>query len=259
MAKGPLDGVGVLVTRPADQARELCTAIEAAGGEAIRFPVIEIRPRERTAIEAEVAGLDAPDICVFVSRNAVEFGLDFAADALIAAVGPATAAAVEEAGHIVSIRPAEGYDSEHLLAEPALADVSGRTIRIVRGNGGRELLGRTLEQRGAAVHYLEVYARCQPDATEAGRLEIERRFLAGEVDIVTIMSVASLDNLVALLPESCARDLGKATLVTPAARVLKVLLDRFPKSHATLAAGPQTGDMLDAITVASQGGAGQAE
>ncbi|MEA3242729.1 MAG: uroporphyrinogen-III synthase, partial [Pseudomonadota bacterium] len=40
----PLQGVGVLVTRPAHQADSLCELIRQQGGTAIRFPVLEIRP-----------------------------------------------------------------------------------------------------------------------------------------------------------------------------------------------------------------------
>jgi uroporphyrinogen-III synthase len=38
----PLDGVGVLVTRPAHQAEQLCALVEQQGGTAIPFPVLEI-------------------------------------------------------------------------------------------------------------------------------------------------------------------------------------------------------------------------
>ena len=76
MADAPLAGIGVLVTRPAGQAAELVAAIEAAGGRSIGFPVIEIAPRSPQAIEADLAGLADPDIVIFISRNAVEHGLD---------------------------------------------------------------------------------------------------------------------------------------------------------------------------------------
>ena len=44
MADRPLQGVGVLVTRPRTQAIELVNAIEAQGGDAYCFPVIDIVP-----------------------------------------------------------------------------------------------------------------------------------------------------------------------------------------------------------------------
>jgi uroporphyrinogen-III synthase len=166
MVDAPLAGVGVLVTRPKEQAADLVAAIDAAGGHSIVFPVIEIAPRSPQEIETELAGRANPDIVIFISRNAVEHGLAWSGDGAIAAVGPATAAAIEAAARIVDIRPASGFDSESLLEEPALREVRGKTIRIIRGSGGRELLATTLRERGAEVDYLEVYARRLPDYAE---------------------------------------------------------------------------------------------
>ena len=91
MNDASLAGARVLVTRPEQQSAELVAAIESAGGQVVSFPVIEIRPREKDHIDADAASLPAPDITVFISRNAVRYGLSWAAGA-IAAVGPATAA-----------------------------------------------------------------------------------------------------------------------------------------------------------------------
>ena len=220
MADARLDGVSVLVTRPAGQSGELVSAIEAAGGRSIIFPVIEIVPRSPQDIASDLAGLPDPDIVVFVSRNAVEHGLAWSGDGAIAAVGPATAAAIEAAARVVDIRPASGFDSESLLAEPALTEVRGKTIRIIRGIGGRELLARTLRDRGASVDYLEVYARHAPNYPETEIASVVRELEAGDIAVV-VMSVESFHNLVALLPVSGRRALAKARLVTPAARVIK--------------------------------------
>ena len=92
MAKGVLEGAGVLVTRPRRQAEGLIAAITAVGGRAIEFPVIEARPRNAAEIAADAEGLLDADITVFVSGNAVRFGLDHAGAAKVAAIGPATAA-----------------------------------------------------------------------------------------------------------------------------------------------------------------------
>ena len=54
MTDGPLSGVRVLVTRPAGQADELVAAIEAAGGEVIRFPVIKITGRGAETVAADL-------------------------------------------------------------------------------------------------------------------------------------------------------------------------------------------------------------
>ncbi len=247
MTDAPLQGVGVLVTRPRAQAGELIDAIHAAGGSAIRFPVIEIVTLDENLVAANAASLPAPDIVVFVSRNAVEYGLRYAGDGRIAVIGPATAAAVAAAGHVVDIQPAAGYDSEHLLAEPEMKDVAGTNVRIIRGSEGRELLAGELSARGANVDYLSVYERRLPVVSPELAADLEARWRGGGIDVVTIMSVQSLKHLLMLLPKWCRNQLKSTPLVTPSGRVLKEMLDLYPASRPVLASGPQAEEMVQAI------------
>jgi uroporphyrinogen-III synthase len=158
-----LTGIGVLVTRPEHQALHLCQLIEAEGGAAVRYPAIVIRPRpDRAAVRAAIGPADRYDLLVFVSANAVRFGADILGDRRdlrVAAIGQATAAALNAAGYRVSLMPEEGADSESLLALPQLADLAGQRVLIIRGTGGRELLFGAMTERGAQVHYAEVYTR----------------------------------------------------------------------------------------------------
>ncbi len=249
MTDTPLQGVGVLVTRPRAQATELVQAIEAKGGEVIYFPAIEIVPRDQIEITKDAAALAAPDIAIFVSRNAVDHGLPHAAGAAKAAIGPATAAAIRAAGQTVEINPdnGSGYDSESLLAEPALREVAGKQVRIIRGNKGRELLADTLRERGAGVEYLCVYERKLPTVSSDLLAEVETAWRDGKIKAITVMSIATLKNLGILLPEWCASQLENMPLVTPAARVIKEALNRYPESTPILASGPQAAAMVDAI------------
>ncbi len=247
MPEAALEGVGVLVTRPRTQAVDLVAAIEAAGGAAFCFPVLEIVPLDENIVAANAASLDKPDIAIFVSRNAVEYGLRYSDGARIAAIGPATAAAVSSAGRIVDIQPAAGFDSEHLLAESVFTDVAGKRIRIIRGNAGRQLLAEELAARGASVEYLSVYERRLPNASPQLLAGLEARWRQGEINVVTVMSVQSFRNLVALLPAWCEAQLELTPLVTPAGRVLKEILDRYPASRPILASGPQAREMVEAI------------
>lgn len=251
MNGGRLSGVSVLVTRPRHQSAELAAAIEREGGAASCFAVLEIEGRDRTVLEHEQASLPPADIAVFVSANAVRYGLDLVPDDVaIAAVGPATRAALEAAGREVAICPASGYDSEHLLREPALARVAGRTIRIVRAATGRELLAETLRSRGARVEYLSVYRRLPRRASEAELAALEREWQARPPDFVTAMSVATLDALLSLLPDACRSALPAARLVTPSSRVIQTAREKIPAVQAILAPGPQAEDMVGAMASA---------
>jgi uroporphyrinogen-III synthase len=176
--------------------------IEQSGGRAIPFPTIEILPP--THPEPARGLLAEPwDLLIFVSRNAVEQALPLLparrlpAGSVLAAVGAATAKALAEAGRPPDLMPSEGYDSESLLALPPLADMRGRRVLIVRGDGGRPLLGDTLAARGAKVAYAEVYRRALPRADAASLLI---RWDA-DVQLVTATSGEVLDNLCTLLGE----------------------------------------------------------
>ena len=247
MPDRPLQGVGVLVTRPRTQATELVEAIEAQGGTAYCFPVIEISGFEELDLQNSVAHLGKPDLVVFISRNAVEHGIRFTDDAEIAVIGPATARAVEAAGRIVDIQPASGYDSEHLLAEPRMQNVEGQRVRIIRGNNGREKLAQELKARGAIVEYLSVYERRLPRTGAKLATDLEAEWRSGAINVVTVMSVQSLINLVELLPNWCVAQLESTPLVTPSGRVIKEALDRYPASRPILASGPGADDMIQAI------------
>lgn len=247
MTEAALDGVGVLVTRPRTQSAELVAAIEEAGGSAFCFPVLEIAPLDENLVSTNAAALARPDIVIFVSQNAVEYGLRYSDGGLLAAIGPATAAAISSAGRIVDIQPAAGFDSEHLLAEPVFRDVAGKQVRIIRGSAGRELLAEELESRGAHVEYLSVYERRLPKTSPRTLADLESRWRQGGINFITVMSVQSFRNLVALLPSWCEAQLELTPLVTPAGRVLKDVLDRYPAARPILASGPQARDMVEAI------------
>ena len=247
MADTSLAGVGVLVTRPKHQSDALIDAIKECGGRPVRFATIEIVALGAASVAAKLEKLAAPEIAIFVSPNAVQHGLQYAEEARIAVVGPATAAAVEAAGRSVDIKSAAGFDSEHLLSSAELFNVTGRRIRIIRGQDGRELLADTLRARGAQVDYLQVYERIPPlyslDEVEA-LIEV---WESGQINVVTSMSVASFNNLIELLPESAAPLLSRTPLVAPAERVLKEALDQFPDLHTVLAEGPAADEMVRGV------------
>lgn len=244
MADTALAGVGVLVTRPKHQSEALLAAIRNAGGSPIRFPSIEIVGVDAAS---DAAGLAAPEIVIFVSSNAVEHGLQYAEGARIAAVGPATAAAIEAAGRSVDISSSAGFDSENLLAAADFFSVTGKRIRIIRGQDGRELLADTLRARGAQVDYLQVYERRVPLYSDDELESLLHVWESGQINVVTVMSIAAFRNLIALLPESAMPLLSRTPLVTPAERVLKEALDMFPELPTTLAAAPDADEMVRGV------------
>src|SRR6185295_17785509 len=194
LERKPLQGRGIVVTRPAGQAERLAELVSAAGGRAFLFPAIEI---ERLP-ERPLSRLEEFDLAVFVSPTAVEcaFGRIKHAGVPVAAVGSGTRRALQALGAHEVLAPETGADSEALLALPELHEVAGKRILIVRGEGGRELLADTLAARGARTEYLECYRRMLPHADMAPLIAAWDR---GEVDALSVSSTASLDNLITLL------------------------------------------------------------
>lgn len=195
-----LAGKRILVTRPKGQETRLCELIEAAGGEAIRFPVLEIAPAAQAP--AALARLAQFDLFIFISPNAVTHGMNLIEQAgglptaaRLATVGQGSARELQQRlGRAVDIVPGGRFNSESLLAEPAMADVAGKRVLILRGKGGRELLANTLRERGAEVEYAEVYQRLCPAA--------EGRPWEQAIDIITVTSGEGLRNLYAMVGQS---------------------------------------------------------
>ncbi len=193
----------ILVTRPAGQAKRLCKLLEAAGHECLRLPTIEIQPAaDPYRLDAIADTLEDYDLAVFVSVNAVQMGLerildqrDWPEHTQIATIGASSAEALTAYGLSVDLVPEHRFNSEALLALEELEDMSGRNVVIFRGNGGREVLRDTLQERGADVDYVEVYRRVCP-AVDPGLMQ--RLLQPGYLDCITITSNEALQNLFAL-------------------------------------------------------------
>lgn len=197
-----LQGLGVVVTRPEHQAASLCALLETAGARVLRIPALSIEPlADPAAACVALARLARFDLVIFVSANAVEHALRLLGGRpptldwpRIAAVGPATAAALERRGLRVDLVPRPRHDSEALLALPELAapEVFGRRVAIFSGEGGREVLARTLLARGARVDRIPVYRRVCPAGSVQPLLQARR---SGEVDAIVVTSGEALHNL----------------------------------------------------------------
>ncbi|MDP2827716.1 MAG: uroporphyrinogen-III synthase [Sulfuricellaceae bacterium] len=216
----PLQGLGVLVTRPAHQAANLARLISDAGGEPILFPVLEILdPSDQTALLATLSRLDAFDLAIFISPNAVNKAMNlilarrsWPASLGVAAIGKGSRRELLRYGMENVLVPENRFDSEGLLALPSLQAMQGRQVVIFRGEGGRELLGDTLMARGAALEYAECYRRGKPTLDAAPLLH---RWARGEIHAVTVTSSESLHNLFDLLGKLGQQWLRKTPLFAP--------------------------------------------
>src|SRR5947199_2400339 len=196
-ALGPLGGIGVIVARPQRQAAGLARKLAAVGATPLIWPAIVILPpHDRAPLEHAQATLASYDIAVFVSANAVEYGVPdpsrWPPSLRVFAPGPGTAEALAAIGLTGVQIPVTTFDSEGLLALPELQHVDGKRVLIFRGQGGRELLGTTLIERGAHVEYVSCYRRAAPTSGAQGLLATLRE---GRAQAITLSSSEGIDNL----------------------------------------------------------------
>ena len=239
-----LAGASIVVTRPEERGEALCKRIAAAGGEALLFPVIDIR-----ALPDATLPDGDPDWVIFASVAAVEHGYRrvhtrMSRNTRIAAIGTATARALQAAGRKADAVP-ERQESEGLLAMPALTDLNGLATWIVRGRGGRDLLPQALRERGAVVSLVEVYERALPAAATALLVE---RWRTNRVDAIVVSSRAGLENLHAMLDAEGRAFLRETQLVMPTERMLKLALELGIRPAPLVAAGASDDAFLAALT-----------
>ncbi len=223
-----LSGAGILVTRAAHQAGPLCDLIRIHHGRALRFPAIEITgPKDPELAGKLLAAVEDFDIVVFISPNAVSRSVrllpvgGIPPAVKIAAVGRGTGNCLAEAGISVDLIPEGRFDSEALLGSPALHAPAGKRILIVRGEGGRALLGDTLSERGAMVTYAEVYRRRCPTGDASQLLKTWDR----DVDLVTATSREVLENLFHIIGPEGAGQLRRTPLVVISERMRRLAVE----------------------------------
>jgi uroporphyrinogen-III synthase len=251
MPVGDLQGLHVVVTRPAHQAQRLSDLIEDLGGQAIRFPVLEIAPKIDAEFLQLIEHLMDYDIALFISPNAVSHALSaikahggLPPQIRIGAVGKATAAALADWDCPVHIYPEDKFDSESLLALPALQNVQDTHIIIFRGVGGRELLADTLRQRGAVVQYGECYQRLQPKH-DAQRLL--QQWAQHALDIIIITSVEGLKNLIDMVGQAAGDSLFNTPLLVVSERMVEEARQLGFKAAIICAAAAGDQPVLDAL------------
>jgi uroporphyrinogen-III synthase len=199
----PLAELNIVITRPREQAADLAERITQLGGKALLFPLLEISAvNDEPALRQQLSGLQHADLAIFISPNAVSYGMaairaagGLPASLKIATVGQGSARALHEMGVIEIIAPTERFDSEALLALKELQNVAGKRVMILRGDGGRETLGDTLRARGADVEYVTCYLRSKPDF-DAGALQ------AAAPNALTVTSSEALGHLSEMLGDA---------------------------------------------------------
>lgn len=160
-----LQGKRVLVTRPKGQAESFASKLQEVGAIPVLLPAIEIQPLEDTSdLDANLRRLEQFDWVIFTSVNgvaavqdrlrAVGISPERLGGRKLAAIGPATAAALEELCRHPDLMPEE-YVAEAI--GHALGNVQGLRFLLARADIARPDLAELLKAGGAQVTEVAAY------------------------------------------------------------------------------------------------------
>ena len=198
-----LEGRRILVTRPAHSAPALAALLRAQGAAPLIMPAIALRDADPAPIRAAIERLRGGryDDLIFTSVNGVqrfraqlyESGGDARScgGVRLAAIGPATAAALEQFG----LRPdlvAAPYSSEGLLDALRAGPLEGRRVLLARAAQGSPALSSGLRAAGAVVDDAALYGVETAPADPA----VIEQLRSGAVDTITFTAPSTVRGLV---------------------------------------------------------------
>jgi len=210
----PLFGRRIVVTRPEHQSEEMARQLRAKGAEPVVVPAITIAPPPEPArLRAALDVLGSYDLVAFTSANGVDQVFDALAQqrrdarafggALVAAIGPGTAAALARRA-IVSDVVAEEFRGEG-LAQAIVAELGShpappgkrRRVLILRALAARDALPAALRTADIDVDIVAAYeTKAAPlEAVQALARDLEGR----AIDAVTFTSGSTVRELVRAL------------------------------------------------------------
>lgn len=200
-----MEGRRVVVTRPYDQAESLSSGLETVGAIPVLLPTIRVEPLKRApGFDEALTRLAEYDWMVFTSVNGVRFfcerleaaGLSarVLADISIAAIGPATASALQARAIAVDF-VAEEHVGES-LAE-GLPDVAGTRVFLPRAAGARPQLPEMLRGRGAIVDEFAIYRAVEARPDDGALAE-----LSAGVDAITFTSPSTVEYFLTIVNSS---------------------------------------------------------
>jgi uroporphyrinogen-III synthase len=250
-----LAGKGILVTRAADQAQELCVEIERRGGRAFALPTIRILPPEYwEECDLAIRMLTSFDAIAFTSVNAVEsfFGrcaalsvdIPTIARCAVCAVGVKTAKALGKYGVRSRLVP-ERFSGKGLLESLVPEDTLEKSFLLPRGDRARDDIAQELRRRGARVTTVTVYRTAGPEKDTID--EIRRVFNERLVNVVTFFSPSAVAGLIEVLDGRTRSQLGSKIWTAVIGDTTRAALEQY-RIPVSITAPQATGSaLLEAI------------
>ncbi|NMP04679.1 uroporphyrinogen-III synthase [Pseudoalteromonas arctica] len=236
----------ILITRPEGKGAALAQQLEQAGYQASLFPVLKIT--HLTPSSTELSPLLNADKIIFISQDAVsalsQLKPDINTKAQFYAVGQQTADIIYEQFGVRAAVPKQ-YDSEGLLALKSLAEVDGSNIVLVKGQGGRPELAKTLKERGAFLNNCVVYKR---EPTESIAPNWTDHWKSQNVHGIVITSNAAVDAIFKSLTAHQLQWLQQCRFYVASERIAAYLkLQQVSSANIHIAAGASDNAMFTCI------------
>ena len=226
-----LKNKSILITRPKMQTERLASELAAKGGVVVMAPMINIEPTTNFDLRSVILILQQSAAVIFVSVNAVKYGLRNSLELIdslkgkdIFAVGKSTALTLVDRGLENVVFPKDDHTSEGLLDLEQLrsAAVLAKTVTIFKGIGGRPILGSILQDRGALVRTVECYTRTHTCFSLRDLLGLHDLKMPS---VIVATSVSILVNLVRKIENENLNCLYEVPMIVASRR-----LERFAKS-----------------------------
>lgn len=230
--------MAIAITRPEGKGEQLAELLIAQQIDIVKTPVLELEmlPVNNT----QLLPIDDADVIIFISQDAVK-GLathlpQLPSTATLVAVGEQTAKAIDKVYAREAQTPVQ-QDSEGVLALPQLQSIADKQVVIVKGEGGRTLLAKTLKARGALLNQCLVYRRTPVLAPSDTWLDHWRE---AKIDGIVITSNAAINAIFNTTNKVLLAWLNQCHfyLVSQRSADHLMLQHQVASSHITVASGP---------------------
>lgn len=255
VARSPLHGKRVLITRAEEQSQDLFQRLRDLDAVPVCAPLIRFAPVEESGpLDAALRNLDRFDWLFLTSQNALRFvlerikvlGVSLTQGAIrVAAVAPVTAAAAEKAGLDVTYVAKKHQGTG--LAEELGPQLMGRRVFLPRSDHAGRQLPDALRKAGAEVEDVIAYRTLE---TQSGANNLRDTVRRGAIDAIVFYSPSAVHHFSDLLGSEQAEMQGDQMLFVAIGPVTAAALRESGVVRIVQAADTSTRAVVEALSQA---------
>ena len=238
----------VVLTRQTRFLGNMATILETLDYQPIAIETLTVEPILDSEVTELFKNLERFTDIVFVSRNAVEFGMSIIQQqqkgipksTQVLSVGAETAKQLYKHG-VDAFFPDHGSGADALLGVEQLANLQDRKILIVRGQHGLVWPAEEMRQRGAIVEHANVYSQNMPsDGADGFKNLLENH---QQIEGIFLHSAQSATNFMQIVRKDIGR-FAKTVLVVGSERIAEVVKTLGWRSEIRVAQSPSNKHMM---------------